>query len=545
MTTSDEPLLTVSDLSIAFHQGGRDTLAVDRISFDIKKGETVALVGESGSGKSTTALSILKLLPYPSCSHPSGRIRFKGQELLGLAEHQIRHVRGNDITIIFQEPMTSLNPLHTIERQIGEILDLHQSVTGAAARNRTLELLGQVGIPDPAGRLKSYPHQLSGGQRQRVMIAMALANEPDLLIADEPTTALDVTVQAQILKLLKDIQTRHGMAMLYITHDLGIVRKISDRVCVMSKGKIVEQGPVERVYTAPEHPYTRALLAAEPRGNPPPVNDSAPMVIKTDDLKVWFPIRRGVLRKTVGHIKAVDGVSVEVREGETLGVVGESGSGKTTLGLAIMRLISSDGPIVFMGKTVAGLPFKEMRPFRRNMQMVFQDPYGSLSPRMSVSDIIQEGLGVHHPKMTPAERERRVLAALDDVGLDPTTRHRYPHEFSGGQRQRIAIARAIVLEPTFVVLDEPTSALDMLIQAQIVELLRDIQKRRKLTYLFISHDLKVVAALASRLVVMRHGKVVEAGSAAEVFKNPKSEYTRALFAAAFSLEAVPGEAVAQ
>ena len=506
-----EPLLTVEDLSIAFHQGGRSTLAVDRISFDIKKGETLALVGELGSGKSTTALSILKLLPYPACSHPSGKIVFKHKELLGMSEDQIRHVRGNEITIIFQEPMTSLNPLHTIERQIGEILDLHQGVTGSAARSRTLELLGQVGIPDPEGRLKSYPHQMSGGQRQRVMIAMALANEPDLLIADEPTTALDVTVQAQILKLLKEIQQRHGMAMLYITHDLGIVRKISDRVCVMSKGKIVEHGPVERVYTAPEHPYTRALLAAEPKGVAPPINDSAPTVIKTDDLKIWFPIKRGIMRKTVGHIKAVDGVSVEVREGETLGVVGESGSGKTTLGLAIMRLISSQGPIVFMGKNVNGLQFKEMRPFRKNMQMVFQDPYGSLSPRMSVSDVIQEGLGVHFPNMKPAERERRVLAALNDVNLDPETRHRYPHEFSGGQRQRIAIARAIVLEPNFIVLDEPTSALDMLIQAQIVDLLRDIQKRRKLTYLFISHDLKVVAALASRLVVMRHGKVVEFG----------------------------------
>jgi microcin C transport system ATP-binding protein len=540
-----EPLLTVEDLSIVFHQGGRSTLAVDRISFDIKKGETLALVGESGSGKSTTALSILKLLPYPACSHPSGKIVFKHKELLGMSEDQIRHVRGNEITIIFQEPMTSLNPLHTIERQIGEILDLHQGVTGSAARSRTLELLGQVGIPDPEGRLKSYPHQMSGGQRQRVMIAMALANEPDLLIADEPTTALDVTVQAQILKLLKEIQQRHGMAMLYITHDLGIVRKISDRVCVMSKGKIVEHGPVERVYTAPEHPYTRALLAAEPKGVAPPINDSAPTMIKTDDLKIWFPIKRGIMRKTVGHIKAVDGVSVEVREGETLGVVGESGSGKTTLGLAIMRLISSQGPIVFMGKNVNGLQFKEMRPFRKNMQMVFQDPYGSLSPRMSVSDVIQEGLGVHFPNMKPAERERRVLAALNDVNLDPETRHRYPHEFSGGQRQRIAIARAIVLEPNFIVLDEPTSALDMLIQAQIVDLLRDIQKRRKLTYLFISHDLKVVAALASRLVVMRHGKVVESGSAAEVFKNPKSDYTRALFAAAFSLEAATGEVVAQ
>ena len=540
-----EPLLSVNDLSIAFHQGERQTLAVDRISFEIDKGETVALVGESGSGKSTTALSVLKLLPYPACSHPSGRILFKGQDMLSLEENQIRRVRGNDITIIFQEPMTSLNPLHTIERQIAEILQLHQGMTGAPARERTLELLGQVGIPDPEGRLKSYPHQLSGGQRQRVMIAMALANAPDLLIADEPTTALDVTVQAQILKLLKEIQARHGMAMLYITHDLGIVRKIADRVCVMSQGKIVEQGPVERVYTAPEHPYTRALLAAEPKGVAPPINDAAPIVIKTDDLKIWFPIKRGIMRKTVGHIKAVDGVSVEVREGETLGVVGESGSGKTTLGLAIMRLISSEGPIVFMGKNVNGLQFKEMRPFRKNMQMVFQDPYGSLSPRMSVTDIIAEGLGVHFPDMTRAETERRVLAALKDVNLDPETRHRYPHEFSGGQRQRISIARAIVLEPNFVVLDEPTSALDMLIQAQIVDLLRDIQKRRKLTYLFISHDLKVVAALASRLVVMRHGKVVEAGPAAEVFRNPKSDYTRALFAAAFSLEAATVDVVAQ
>jgi microcin C transport system ATP-binding protein len=540
-----EPLLKVTDLSIAFTQGGRQTLAVDRISFEINKGETLALVGESGSGKSTTALSILKLLPYPAASHPSGSILFKGKELISLAEDQIRSVRGNDITIIFQEPMTSLNPLHTIEQQICEILELHKGVTGAAARARTLELLGQVGIPDPAGRVKSYPHQLSGGQRQRVMIAMALANEPDLLIADEPTTALDVTVQAQILKLLKEIQQRHGMAMLYITHDLGIVRKISDRVCVMSKGKIVEHGPVERVYTAPEHPYTRALLAAEPKGSPPPLHPDSPVVIKTDDLKIWFPIKRGVLRKIIGHIKAVDGVSLELHEGETLGVVGESGSGKTTLGLAILRLISSEGPILYMGKQLQGLQFKEMRPFRRSMQVVFQDPYGSLSPRMSVADIITEGLGVHHPKMPAAERERRVLEALNDVGLDPSTRFRYPHEFSGGQRQRIAIARAIVLEPTFVVLDEPTSALDMLIQAQIVDLLRDIQKRRKLTYLFISHDLKVVAALASRLIVMRHGKVMESGAAADVFKSPKTDYTRALFAAAFSLEAATGEVVAQ
>jgi microcin C transport system ATP-binding protein len=545
MDASTEPLLRIEDLSVAFRQGERVTLAVDRISFDIKKGETVALVGESGSGKSVTALSVLKLLPYPAAHHPSGRITFKGQELLGLAERDIRHVRGNDITIIFQEPMTSLNPLHTIERQIGEILELHRGLTGEAARARTLELLTQVGIPDPKGRLASYPHQLSGGQRQRVMIAMALANEPDLLIADEPTTALDVTVQAQILKLLKEMQQRLGMAMLYITHDLGIVRKLADRVCVMNKGKIVEQGPVARVYSAPEHPYTRALLAAEPKGEPPPPNPSAPVVVATDDLKVWFPVRRGLLRRTVGHIKAVDGVSIEVRQGETLGVVGESGSGKTTLGLAVLRLVSSDGPIVFMGNALQGLRFKAMRPFRRNMQIVFQDPYGSLSPRMSVSDIVEEGLWVHHPNMPEAESEQRVIRALQDVGLDPETRFRYPHEFSGGQRQRIAVARAIVLEPTFVVLDEPTSALDMLIQAQIVDLLRDIQKRRKLTYLFISHDLKVVAALASRLVVMRDGKVVETGAAADLFKNPRSNYTRALFAAAFDLETAGEGVVAQ
>jgi microcin C transport system ATP-binding protein len=523
----------------------RETLAVDRVAFDIGTGETLALVGESGSGKSVTALSILKLLPYPAAHHPSGTIHFKGQELLHLGERGIRQVRGDDITIVFQEPMTSLNPLHTIEKQIGEILLLHRGLTGPAARARILELLTQVGIPDPGSRLKSYPHQLSGGQRQRVMIAMALANEPELLIADEPTTALDVTVQAQILKLLKEIQSRLGMSMLFITHDLGIVRKIADRVCVMKEGKIVEQGEVERVFAAPTHPYTCALLAAEPKPDPAPLQPGAPVVIETRDLKVWFPIKRGVLRKVVGHIKAVDGVSIDVRKGETLGVVGESGSGKTTLGLAILRLISSDGPIVFMGNKLQGLKFKQMRPFRRDMQIVFQDPYGSLSPRMSVSDVIEEGLGVHHPDMSKQERERRVVQALRDVGLDPDTRFRYPHEFSGGQRQRIAVARAIVLEPTFVVLDEPTSALDMLIQAQMVDLLRDLQKRRNLTYLFISHDLRVVAALASRLLVMRHGKVVETGAAADLFKNPQSDYTRALFAAAFNLETAPEGVVAQ
>ena len=540
-----ENLLSIRDLSVVFGEGSRAVLAVDRVSFDIAKGETLALVGESGSGKSVTALSVMKLLPYPAAHHPSGSVAFKGRELLTMAERDIRKVRGNDITIIFQEPMTSLNPLHTIEKQIAEILLLHQGLTGAAARARIVELLDHVGIPDPASRLASYPHQLSGGQRQRVMIAMALANEPDLLIADEPTTALDVTVQAQILKLLKDTQTRLGMSMLFITHDLGIVRKLADRVCVMNTGKIVEHGPVERVFTAPEHPYTRALLAAEPKPDPAQPHPEAPVVISTDNLKVWFPIKRGVLRKVVGHIKAVDGISIEIRRGETLGVVGESGSGKTTLGLAILRLISSNGPVVFMGHTIQGLKFKQMRPYRRDMQIVFQDPYGSLSPRMSVSDIIEEGLWVHHPHLSADERTRRVIAALTDVGLDPDARFRYPHEYSGGQRQRIALARALALEPTFIVLDEPTSALDMLIQSQMVDLLRDLQKKRDLTYMFISHDLRVVAALASRLLVLRNGKMVEEGAAADLFKNPKSDYTRALFAAAFNLETAPAGVVAQ
>ena len=542
---SKDICLSVRELSIAFRSGGRETLAVDRISFDVLKAECTALVGESGSGKSATALSILKLLPYPAAHHPSGSIGYQGRDLMRLSEREMQRVRGDNITIVFQEPMTSLNPLHTIEKQIGEILLLHRGLTGEPARARTLEVLTQVGIRDPETRLRSYPHQLSGGQRQRVMIAMALANEPDLLIADEPTTALDVTVQAQIIALLKDLQQRLGMSLLFITHDLGIVRKIADRVCVMKAGKIVEQGPVVAIFAKPAHPYTRALLGAEPKPDPAPEQPNAPMVLESTDLKVWFPIKRGVLRHVVGHIKAVDGVSIALRKGETLGVVGESGSGKTTFGLAMLRLISSQGPIVFMGNQLQGLRFKQMRPHRRNMQIVFQDPYGSLSPRLSVADIIKEGLKVHHPHLSSRECDDRVVAALKDVGLDPQTRFRFPHEFSGGQRQRIAIARAVVLEPTFVVLDEPTSALDMLIQSQMVDLLRDLQKRHELTYLFISHDLRVVAALASRLLVMRHGKVVESGAAADLFKNPKDEYTRALFAAAFKLETAAPEVVEQ
>ena len=545
MDASTAPLLQVDRLSVVFRQGGGETLAVDAVSFDIGRGETLALVGESGSGKSATALSVMKLLPYPSAHHPSGSIRFKGRDLLQLREREMRHVRGKDITIIFQEPMTSLNPLHTIEKQLREILLLHAGLTGAAARRRILQLLTDVGIPEPQTRLASYPHQLSGGQRQRVMIAMALANEPDLLIADEPTTALDVTVQAQILKLLRDLQGHLGMAMLFITHDLGIVRKLADRVCVMKEGKIVEQGPVEAVFKAPEHPYTRCLLAAEPRPDPAPPQPNAPVVVETDDLKVWFPIKRGFLRRVVGHIKAVDGVSIAVRQGETLGIVGESGSGKTTLGLAILRLISSQGPIVYLGKSIAGLKSRQMLPFRRDMQIVFQDPYGSLSPRMPVSDIVEEGLWVHHKGLSAGEREQRVVSALTDVGLSADARFRYPHEFSGGQRQRIALARALVLEPTFVVLDEPTSALDMLIQSQMVDLLRALQKQHNLTYLFISHDLRVVAALASRLVVMRYGKIVEEGPAADLFARPQSDYTRALFAAAFKLETAPEGVVAE
>jgi microcin C transport system ATP-binding protein len=539
MDAINQPLLDVRDLSVAFRQGSHESVAVDHVSFSIDRGQCVALVGESGSGKSVSALSVLKLLPYPTAFHPSGRIRFKGQDLLAMNENEIRGIRGNDISIIFQEPMTSLNPLHTVGAQIGEVIELHTGKRGAVVRARTLELLTQVGIPDPETRLGSYPHQLSGGQRQRVMIAMALANEPDLLIADEPTTALDVTVQAQILKLLGEIRARLGMSMLFITHDLGIVRRIADTVCVMNHGKIVEQGPVEQVFTTPQHPYTQALLAAEPKPDPAPPQPQAPVVMAADDLKVWFPIKRGLMRKTVGHIKAVDGVSVAVRKGETLGVVGESGSGKTTLGLALLRLISSKGPIVFLGKDIQGFNFKQMRPLRRDMQIVFQDPFGSLSPRLSVGDIVAEGLGVHQPDLSESEREARVVKALGDVGLDPATRFRYPHEFSGGQRQRISIARAAVLEPSFVVLDEPTSALDMLFQAQMVDLLRDLQRKRDLTYMFISHDLRVVASLASNLIVMRHGKVVEQGAAAELFKNPQSDYTRALFAAAFNIETAP------
>ncbi|RVN61461.1 ABC transporter ATP-binding protein, partial [Sinorhizobium meliloti] len=516
-----------------------------RISFDIKRGETVALVGESGSGKSVSANSILKLLPYPAASHPSGEILFNGKDLLKASDDELRHVRGNDVTMIFQEPMTSLNPLHTIEQQIGEILEIHQDLKGAAARARTLELLEQVGIREAEKRLGAYPHQLSGGQRQRVMIAMALANRPELLIADEPTTALDVTVQAQILELLKSLKDEHGMSMLFITHDLGIVRKIADRVCVMTKGKIVETGPTAEIFANPQHAYTRHLLASEPRGEPPPSDASRPIVIEAKDMKVWFPIKAGFLRRVVDHVKAVDGIDLTLRVGQTLGVVGESGSGKTTLGLALTRLISSKGRIAFVGEDIDAYSFREMRPLRNRMQVVFQDPYGSLSPRMSIADIIGEGLKIHEKALTDGERDQRVAAALEEVGLDPATRWRYPHEFSGGQRQRIAIARAMVLKPQFVMLDEPTSALDMSVQAQVVDLLRDLQRKHNLAYLFISHDLRVVRALANEVIVMRLGKVVEQGPAERIFEAPTEDYTKALMAAAFNLEAVNLAAVHQ
>jgi microcin C transport system ATP-binding protein len=534
---TDAPLLDVRDLCVTFRQGGRETLAVDHVSFSVQRGKTLALVGESGSGKSISALSIVRLLP-PGAK-VSGEANFDGRNMLTVDDAALRAVRGARITMVFQEPMTSLNPLQTIEKQIAEILELHGMADAEARRRRVVELLTEVGIPNPAARLDAYPHQLSGGQRQRVMIAMALANKPDLLIADEPTTALDVTVQAQILALLERLQQTYGMAMLFITHDLGLVRRFADTVCVMQKGKVVETGDVETVFSAPSHPYTRALLSAEPKGDPVVSNETAPVVVSADDLKVWFPIKAGFMRRTVDHVKAVDGVSLTIREGATVGVVGESGSGKTTLALALIRLIRSDGPIVFLGDRIDGKSVAEMRPLRRDMQIVFQDPYGSLSPRMSVAEIVAEGLTVQRPELTLDERREIVARALKETGLDPSTMDRYPHEFSGGQRQRIAIARAMVLEPKFVVLDEPTSALDMSVQAQIIDLLRDLQRRRALAYLFISHDLRVVKALAAHLIVMRHGKVVEEGPATQVFNHPQQEYTRALFAAAFRNQVEP------
>jgi len=527
-------LLTVRDLAVRF----RERTVVEGVDLHIDKGETLALVGESGSGKSVTALSVLQLLPYPTASHPTGSIRFLDEELLGASHAELSHIRGDRISMIFQEPMTSLNPLHTIEKQIGEMLYLHRGMDIRKARERIVELLELVGLPKARDRLQAYPHELSGGQRQRVMIAMALANEPDLLIADEPTTALDVTIQAQILTLLKELQQKLGMAMLMITHDLGIVHKVAHRVAVMQDGRLVEQGDTDTVFNSPQHPYTQSLLAAEPKGKKPAVADSAPVILQAEKLRVWFPIKQGLFKRTVDHIKAVDSIDLEVRRGQTIGIVGESGSGKTTLGMALLRLQDSKGSIHFDGRDLQALRRKHLRPLRREIQIVFQDPYGSLSPRMSVSQIIGEGLSVHGICPDPREREQLIIDTLVEVGLDPDSRHRYPHEFSGGQRQRISIARAMILKPKLVVLDEPTSALDRTVQSQIIELLRDMQRKHDLTYLFISHDLAVVRAMSDEILVMKNGQVVERGATEQIVGAPEQAYTRELMAAAFELDSL-------
>ena len=532
-------LLEVRDLSVTFTgwRGAAPVHAVKRVSFELDKGETLALVGESGSGKSVTALSVLQLLPYPAAAHtPESSIKFAGEELVGAPPVRLRDIRGNRIGMVFQEPMTSLNPLHTIEKQIGETLLIHNHLPAASVRRRTLELLHLVGLREAESRLKAYPHQLSGGQRQRVMIAMAIANEPDILIADEPTTALDVTIQAQILELMRDLRDRLDMALLLITHDLTIVKKMADRVCVMSQGEIVEAAPRDELFAGPRHPYTRRLLAAEPKGRPEPPPAGAPLLVEGDAVKVWFPIRGGLMRRIKSYVKAVDGVSLKLRAGTTLGVVGESGSGKTTLGLALLRLVDAQGRVRFAGRDIEAERQRALRPLRREMQIVFQDPYSSLSPRLSIAQIVGEGLKVHHLAKDDDEARRLIDEALIEVGLEPAAAERFPHEFSGGQRQRVAIARALVLKPKFVVLDEPTSALDMSVQAQIVELLRELQQRHGLTYLFISHDLRVVRALAHEILVMKDGEIVESGSAEAILTAPKHPYTQALMTAAFDLQ---------
>ena len=528
-------LLDIQDLLVDFRTEGGTVHAVKGLSLSVHHGETVALVGESGSGKSVTALSVLQLLPYPTASHPGGSVRFEGRELLGAPAATMRTVRGNRIAMVFQEPMTSLNPLHSIEKQLGETLRLHKRMGKAEARQRTLELLHLVGLAEAERRLTAFPHELSGGQRQRVMIAMALANEPGLLIADEPTTALDVTIQAQILELLKSLQRRFNMAMLFITHDLTIVRKIADRVCVMQNGAVVETGPTARIFEAPDHPYTQRLIQAQPSGTAPPAAE-APTLVRTEDLRVWYPIRAGLLRRTIDHVKAVDGLTITVRAGQTVGVVGESGSGKTTLGLALLRLIASRGGIYFRDSLIQGLKSRALRPLRREMQIIFQDPFGSLSPRLSIGQIIEEGLRIHGTVSTGEARQDAIISALQEVGLDPESRHRYPHEFSGGQRQRVAIARALVLRPAFIVLDEPTSSLDVSVQSQILELLQKLQRDHNLAYLFISHDLKVVRAMANYLVVMYHGKIVEEGPTEAIFARPRDAYTKRLLAASLNLD---------
>jgi microcin C transport system ATP-binding protein len=541
MSGSQQSLLSIRDLSVSFVTAGRPVRAVDRVSLEIRQGETLALVGESGSGKTVTALSILKLLPSNAGRIEEGSIEFDGGEILGLDDDALRKIRGNRISMIFQEPLSSLNPLHNVARQIGEILEVHQGLSGSAARRRIVELLQKVGLAEAEKRLSAFPHELSGGERQRVMIAMSLANDPDLLIADEPTTALDVTIQAQILDLLKELKHDLGLSLLLITHDFGVVRKMADNVCIMRQGKIVERGATETVFASPNHEYTKELLAAEPSGTQQDRTTVTDPLFDVSDLKVWFPIKKGVLQRTVDHVKAVDGVSVQVQRGETVGVVGESGSGKTTLGLGLLRLISSEGGIVFDGRNIAQLGDREVRPLRSKMQIVFQDPFGSLSPRMSVAQIIEEGLKIHQPHQTIDQRRAIVDDALFDVGLERGMRDRYPHEFSGGQRQRISIARALALRPEFVLLDEPTSALDRSVQAQVINLLRDLQQKYGLTYLFVSHDLKVVRALANYLIVMKAGKIVEQGPASEVISRPREPYTKQLMAAAFDLSGEPTE----
>lgn len=538
-----QSILTVKDLAVSFGQGSREVKAVKGVSFDIKPGETMGLVGESGSGKSVTALSVMRLLPYPAAWHPGGSVTFKGQELIDAPESTMRTLRGNQFAMIFQEPLTSLNPLLSIEKQISEVLFLHKHMNVEQAHNRVVELMELVGLNDQISRLNALPHEFSGGQQQRIMIAMALANEPELLIADEPTTAVDVTIQAQILKLMRELQEKLGMAMLFITHDLSVIRTLAQRVCVMKDGKIVEQGDVKDVFERPQHAYSQQLLAAEPKGTPEPVAEDAPEVLSATGVKVWFPIRKGIIKRTVGHVKAVDGVTLTVRRGHTVGIVGESGSGKTTLGRALIRLQHSEGSILFQGQELQGLQKNELQPIRRGMQIVFQDPFGSLSPRLSIAQIIEEGLLVHEKESTIEARRQRIDDVLREVGLDPDARDRYPHEFSGGQRQRISIARALVLKPAFIVLDEPTSALDVSVQAQIVELLRDLQQRYALSYLFISHDLRVVRAMAHDLVVLKDGKVIEQGPSQQIFDKPQQPYTRALMKAAFELKADETSAV--
>ncbi|WP_035485926.1 ABC transporter ATP-binding protein [Geminicoccus roseus] len=532
------PLLDVRDLEVRFHGGNGEIVAVEGVSFSVDRGETLALVGESGSGKSVSALSIPQLLPYPKAYHPAGSILLDGAEMIGAPETILRDLRGKRIGMIFQEPLTSLNPLHTVERQIGEVLQLHDGLHGDALRRRIVELLEQVRIRDPKSRLGSYPHQLSGGQRQRVMIAIAIACRPDLLIADEPTTALDVTVQAAILRLLRELQAEMGMGILLVSHDLAVVRKVAQRVAVMRHGRIVETGPLDQIMQAPEHPYTRMLMAAEPKGPPAPSALDAPILVRAEKLNVDFPLGGGWFGRPRRVVHAVQDVTVSIREGTTLGVVGESGSGKTTLGLALLRLIGSDGPIVVQGEAIDRLPRKEVRRLRKQLQIVFQDPFGSLSPRMSVGEIVGEGLDIHDLCPKGEARRERVAQALVEVGLEPDTMDRYPHEFSGGQRQRIGIARALVLDPAFIVLDEPTSALDVSIQVQIIDLLKDLQQRRRLTFMFISHDLRVVRAIAHEVVVMKDGRIVEAGPTEEVMTRPTDPYTQALLRAAVDLEPV-------